>query len=144
MGAGGATDSLAAAPAGWVTANTRVGSNKVPVRQADIPGVAVDPANPSHIVLVDQNSATGQCEYHVRFDGGATWTGGNLRAPAGFENQPCSGGLDSSGYPHMNQSVAFGSNGQVYTVFTATNGKPEIFTAPSNGKGQADSTLMAK
>lgn len=140
----GATDGLAAAPAGWVTANTRVGSNKVPVRQADIPGVAVDPANPSHIVLVDQNSAGGQCEYHVSFDGGATWTGGNLRVPAGFENPPCSGGLDSSGYPHMNQSVAFGSNGQVYTVFTATNGKPEIFTAPSNGKGQADSTIMAK
>ncbi|MGH7685707.1 MAG: cell wall-binding repeat-containing protein [Candidatus Dormibacteria bacterium] len=144
---GGATGGVAAATsstAGWVTANTRVGSNKVPVRQADIPGVAVDPANPSHIVLVDQNSATGQCEYHVSFDGGATWTGGNLRAPAGFENPPCSGGLDSSGYPHMNQSVAFGSNGQVYTVFTATNGLPEIFTAPSNGKGQADSTLMAK
>lgn len=131
-------------PAGWVTANTRVGNSKVPVRQADIPGVTVDPSNPSHIVLVDQYSATGQCEYHVSFDGGGTWTGGNLRAPSGFENPPCSGGLDSSGYPHMNQSVAFGSNGQVYTVFTATNGKPEIFTAPSNGKGQADSTILAK
>ncbi|MGH9120660.1 MAG: cell wall-binding repeat-containing protein, partial [Acidimicrobiales bacterium] len=108
-----------------------------------IPGVAADPANPRHIVLDDENFVTGQCEYHVSFDGGATWAGGNLTAPAGFQSPPCKG-LDSGGYPHMNQSVAFGSNGQVYAVFDSTNGTPEVFTNPTNGLGQGDSVLVAK
>ena len=145
----GATVSRAAAaastaPAGWVTTNTRVGAdNKNPVRLTDIPGVAADPADPRHLVLVDENFGTGQCEFHVSFDGGASWTGGNLTVPAGFNNPPCQG-LDASGYPHMNESVAFGSNGQVYTVFDASNGPREVFTNATNGHGQADSTLVAK
>src|SRR5579884_238286 len=63
------TASSSAVPAGWVTANTRVGAeNKNPVRLTDIPGVAADPADPRHLVLVDENFGTGQCEYHVSFD----------------------------------------------------------------------------
>ena len=135
----------AAAPPGWVTTNTRVGANnKNPVRLTDIPGVATDPADPRHLVLVDENFGTGQCEFHVSFDGGASWTGGNLAPPAGwFSNPPCQG-LDSSGYPHMNQSVAFGSNGQVYVSFDSSNGPLEVYTNKTNMHGQAAGTLVAK
>ena len=56
--------------AGRVTVNTRVGvEDKDPFRGADIPGVAVDPADAKHLVLLDENFVTGQCEVHVTFDG---------------------------------------------------------------------------
>jgi putative cell wall-binding protein len=134
----------AAALAGRVSANTRVGpDDKDPFRGVDLPGVAVDPADARHIVMLDQNFVAGQCEVRVTFDGGSTWAVTALRAPAAFVSPPCQG-LDSSGYPHVNQSIAFGSNNQVYTTFDSTTGPREVFTNATNGLGQGDSTLVAK
>lgn len=134
----------AAAVAGRVSANTRVdANNEDPFRAADIPGVAVDPADPWHLVLFYQNFVTGQCEVKVTFDGGSKWDTTALRAPAAFVNPPCQQ-FSSGGYPHVNQSITFGSNNQVYAVFDATTGPRQVFTNPSRDQGQADSVLVAK
>src|SRR5919202_4978298 len=66
-----------------------------------------------------------------------------LPGPSTLVSPPCQG-LDSSGYPHVNQSIAFGSNNQVYTTFDSTTGPREVFTNATNGLGQGDSTLVAK
>src|SRR3954451_11973793 len=85
-----AADAAATALAGRVSANTRVGADdKDPFRGSDIPGVAVDPADPRHLVLFDQNFVTSQCEVHVSFDGGSTWAVTALKAPPAFVNPPC-------------------------------------------------------
>ena len=133
-----------AAIVGRVSANTRVGAdNKDPFRGADIPGVAVDPADARHLVLLDENFVTGQCEVRVTSDGGSSWDTTALRAPAGFVSPPCEQ-FNSGGYPHVNQSIAFGSNNQVYATFDSTTGPRQVFTNPSKNQGQADSTLVAK
>ncbi len=127
-----------------VTANTRVGPPASdPFRGADIPGVAVDPSDSRHLVLLDENFVTGQCEVHVTFDGGSKWETTSLRAPAAFVTPPCQQ-FNSGGYPHVNQSIAFGSNNQVYAVFDSTTGPRQVFTNPSINSGQGDSTLVAK
>ncbi|MGH9129578.1 MAG: sialidase family protein, partial [Acidimicrobiales bacterium] len=101
-----------------VSSNVRLGSGGPSVRGADIPGLAVDPANPRHIVEVDEDFIAGTCDYHVSFDGGATWAGGTIAAPAGFESPPCHQ-FDIGGYAHSDASVAFGSGGNVYTTFSS-------------------------
>ncbi|MHB1533568.1 MAG: cell wall-binding repeat-containing protein [Acidimicrobiales bacterium] len=124
----------ASTPSLRVSANYRLGSARSPARGHDAPGLAVDPANPRHVVEVDQDLLAGQCDYHVSFDGGRTWKGGHLRAPAGFPTPPCVG-LSGAGYPHMDQSVAFGSGQNVYTVFDARQ---------SRQRNVLDSVLVAR
>lgn len=110
----GAAASVSSAPR--VGANYPLDSTKPKARGDEAPGLAADPADRNHVVEVDQDVLAGQCEYHVSFDGGQNWTGGNLSAPSGFPDPPCVG-LSGAGYPHMEQSVAFGSGQNVYTVF---------------------------
>ncbi len=88
------------------------------LRGADFPGLAVDPTNPNHIVEVYENLIAGTCAYHVSFNGGTTWTGGTIPAPAGFETPPCQK-FDIGGYGHSDASVAFGSGEDVYTTFSS-------------------------
>lgn len=134
----------AASSAGRVTANTRVGpAENDPFRGADVPGVAADPADPRHIVVSDDNFVTGNCEVRVTFDGGATWDVSILKAPDGFLSPPCRT-LSSGGYPHMNQSVAFGTGQSVYTVFDSPKGAQQVFTNATRDTGQGDSVLVAK
>ena len=129
---------------GRVAANARVGTeNPDPFRGGDIPGVAADPADPRHIVMVNDNFVTGDCEFRVTFDGGSRWEAGKLRAPDGFASPPCRT-LSSGGYPHMNQSVAFGTGQNVYTVFDSPKGPQQVYGAPGFGQGQADSVLVAR
>jgi hypothetical protein len=103
----------------------------------------MDPTNPQHLVLLDENLVAGQCEVHVSFDGGSSWGVTDLRPPANFVNPPCVE-FSSGGYPHVNGSIAFGSNNQVYAAFDSTTGPREVFTAPSKNMGQGDSSLVAK
>ncbi|MGH9076537.1 MAG: sialidase family protein, partial [Acidimicrobiales bacterium] len=138
----------APAPAGFrVGANAVFGAsstpgvNTDPLRGLDIPAFAVDPANPSHIVLVDENFLTAQCEYHVTFDGGRTWSGGRLTTPADFAQPPCNT-FDSGGYAHDDQSVVFGSGNNVYTTFASHRGlqeRPETHVI----QGEGDSVMVA-
>ena len=96
----------------------RFGESTDPVRGRDAPAMAVNPSDPRHIVLVDQDMLIGQCDFHTTFDGGRTWTDGHLTAPPGFTTPPCPT-FDTGGYTHANQSVAFGSGLNVYTTFSS-------------------------
>jgi putative cell wall-binding protein len=102
-----------------------------PVRGLDIPGLAADPGDPDHVVLVAEELLRGECVYRVTFDGAGTWEGDDLRAPEGFPDSPCTG-FDSGGYTHSDGSVAFGSDQNVYTTFSSVR------------EGEGDSILVAR
>ena len=44
----------------------------------------------------------------------------------------------------MNQSIAFGTGQNVYTVFDSPKGPHQVFAKPSSDQGQADSVLVAR
>lgn len=122
--------SASAAPAqdapvqGKVSTNERVDfeddEDLEPVRGVDIPGLAANPADPDHLVLVAEDMLAGECLFRGTVDGGSTWFGGVLDAPEGFEAPPCFE-FDVGGYTHMDGSVAFGSDDHVYTTFSAVH-----------------------
>lgn len=127
-----------------VSQNTRMPTNDaaLPVRGRDIPALAVDPADPGHLVMIDEDFLIGQCDFHASFDGGKTWNGGHLSVPADFANPPCNT-FDSGGYAHFNKSVVFGSGQNVYTTFASHRGgqeRPESKVV----QGEGDSVLVAK
>ena len=138
----GGVPAQGATVAGRVVGNTRLGTGNDPLRDRDIPGVAVDPADPRHIVLIDEDFLAGQCDFHVTFDAGKTWQDGHLKAPSGFADPPCTT-FDSGGYAHFNQSVVFGSGQNVYTTFASHRG---IQQRPENGPdkvgGEGDSVIV--
>jgi hypothetical protein len=127
---------------GRVVDNTKFGTSTDPLRGRDIPGLAVDPADPRHIVMIDEDFLAGQCDFHVTYDSGKTWADGHLTAPAGFANPPCFT-FDSGGYAHYNQSVVFGSGQNVYTTFSSHRG---IQQRPESGAdkvgGEGDSVIV--
>ncbi len=110
---------------GRISANMPLG-NSPPGLGRDVPGLAVDPANPDHIVEVDEDFLRGQCTFGATFDGGRTWTRGDLTVPpelvstADPPSPPCNA-IDSAGNTHFDQSVAFGSGANVYTTFSSAN-----------------------
>ncbi|MGH9158034.1 MAG: cell wall-binding repeat-containing protein [Acidimicrobiales bacterium] len=111
--------------------NRRIGNDTDPVRGRDGAGLAVNPADPRHIVESEVDPRSGRCHYNVSFDGGITWTGGRLQAPADFGALACLG-FNQGGYLHMDGGLVFGSGQNVYVAFDAAR--------PGNG----DSTLVAR
>lgn len=129
-------------PAGRVSENTRFQrENTDPVRGRDIPGFAVNPADPRHVVMITEEFITGQCDFHTSFDGGRTWPNeGHLTVPSDFADPPCVT-YDSGGYAHFNKSVVWGTGQNVYTTFASHRGpkqRPETGTA----QGEGDSVLV--
>lgn len=126
---------------GRVSEATRFQSeNRDPVRGRDIPGFAVDPADPEHVVMVTEDFLAGQCDFHTSFDGGQTWESGHLTVPSDFADPPCRT-FDSGGYAHFNKSVVWGSGQNVYTTFASHRGeqqRPEIGVAA----GEGDSVIV--
>ena len=128
--------------------NYRLSASDTPARSRDVPGLAVNPANPDHIVEADANPVNLQCDYHVSFDGGRTWTGGHLTIANGGEIPPfptpaCSQSFDSGGYAHFNTGIVFGSGQNVYITFSAHRGP---FNRPEGGNdgGDGDDTVVAR
>jgi hypothetical protein len=126
---------------GRVVDNTKVGTSPDPERGADIPGLAVDPADPRHIVMIDEDYVAGRCDFHVTYDSGKTWADGHLPVPKDFADPPCAS-FDSGAAPHFDQSVVFGSGQNVYTVFAAHRGTGVL---PVIGRinGEGDSTILS-
>ena len=127
---------------GRVSENSRFQSeNRDPVRGRDIPGFAVNPADPRHVVMITEEFITGQCDFHTSFDGGRTWESeGHLTVPTDFADPPCVT-YDSGGYAHFNKSVVWGTGQNVYTTFASHRGpkqRPETGTA----QGEGDSVLV--
>src|SRR3954454_6920856 len=146
--------SLAVLPAGLAQAapGPRFGENyrlvsDTPARVRDVPGLAVNPANQNHIVEADNDPINGECDYHVSFDGGKTWTGGHLRVKQSGENPPfpvppCLQNFDSGGYSHFNTGIVFGSGQNVYVTFSAHRG---TFNRPESNLdgGDGDDAVVA-
>lgn len=129
--------------------NYRLISPETPGRGRDVPGLTANPANPNHIVEVDSDPVNLECDYHVSFDGGRTWSGGHLRARIGGESPPfptpaCSQNFDSGGYHHLNTGVVYGSGQNVYVTFSAKRG---LFNRPEGGgpqNGPGDDVMVAR
>ena len=104
--------------------NTRLG-NPPSSRVRDVPGLAVDPSNPNHIVEVERDVLSQDCVTNVTFDGGATWVGGKLNAPPGFPGPDSPATNPSCPAPAtvftnaFEGSVAFGLGNRVYTTFAS-------------------------
>jgi len=120
--AGGVALSLVA-PA--VHADVRVGQNyrltsdQSEFRGKDEVALAVNPANPRHIVQTNANYLTQSCEGTASFDGGETWSDAfTMQGPvvsSGFGfTRTCRVGNHLG--ETMYQSVAFGSGNNVYTA----------------------------
>lgn len=96
--------------------------NTDPTRGKAGPNLAVDPGDENHVIELHQELATGDCEINASFDRGKTWTAGKLRAPAGYPKGspgPCSVAGATIGNLGQ-QSLAFGSAGNVYVSWSAT------------------------
>ena len=127
--------------------NVRIGSPE-PTRGRDVPGLAVNPANPNHIVEAENNPVTLQCDYNVSFDGGRTWSGGHLTIRNSGEIPPfptpaCEQNFDSGGYMHFNTGIVFGSGQNVYITFSAHRGP---FNRPESNVdgGHGDDAVVAR
>ncbi|MFN2609153.1 MAG: sialidase family protein [Acidimicrobiales bacterium] len=106
-------------------------------RAYEDPGIAVDPRNPSHVVVTDVNLQTGACTWHTTTNAGQDWTDGAFPVPSGFRG--C-GGLDSAGLLPAG-GVAFGPSGTVYAVFSSAGGWDGV--ASRGALAQHESVLLA-
>ncbi|MGI8686719.1 MAG: cell wall-binding repeat-containing protein, partial [Acidimicrobiales bacterium] len=97
--------------------NTRLG-NPPQQRVRDVPGLASNPADPRHIVAVERDTLAFNCNTNVSFDAGATWAGGSLSPPAGFQppNSPVNRGSCTS----FEGSVAWGTGNNVYVAWSSS------------------------
>lgn len=144
MGAGLACAALAAVigavvlrgPTAAEGTNLRLGDAQDLARARDGVGIAVNPADREHVVLVDSDLLRGLCQAHVSRDAGLTWTTTTLTAPERFPD-PCRG-LDSGGYHHNDGSVVFDGDDVVYTTFSARpeTGGDEVLVARSDDGGE--------
>jgi len=121
-----------------------------PGRGRDVPGLAVDPADPNHIVEAEADPVNEQCDYSVSFDGGRTWKGGHLTIRDSGENPPfpspaCSQNFDAGGYAHFNTGIVFGSGQNVYITFSAHRGAfNRLDTVPPTEGGAGDDSVVAR
>jgi hypothetical protein len=114
-----------------ISAQTRVGDNPDPLRGDDVPALAVDPADASHIVEVHEDFVHSRCVFQTSFDGGRTWKGSELLPPPDFPKPACAR-FEGGDYAHVDGSVAWGSGQNVYTTFSW------------NRPGEGDSTVVAR
>ncbi len=98
-----------------VSPNFRLNSDSSPFRTQDRLGLAVDPANPQHVVEVNGNFRVLGCEASSSVDGGSTWS---AAVPLPFPGPSMGQGAFVPGCG-LNQSVQFGSGQNVYTAATA-------------------------
>jgi len=54
--------------------NYRMNADTTPFRAKDQVALAVNPGNPQHVVAVNADYLSQDCEHSVSIDGGATWT----------------------------------------------------------------------
>jgi hypothetical protein len=145
---------LAVTPRADAAAGMRFGANYEMVSNTlggavDIPGLAVDPGNPQHIVEANIDPLDLQCQYHVSFDGGQTWTGGNFTLPTptatiAYPSPACNQDFDSGGYAHFYAGIVFGSGQNVYVTFSIHQGpfnRPE--SGPASDGGNGDDAVVA-
>ncbi len=145
-----AVSSLAVVPAAQaelrVGKNYRLASDPSPFRGKDAVALAVNPNNPQHIVEVNANPLSQECEHTVSRDGGGTWsTAAAFTTPgAGPGQNPfvptCRASDHLADFTY--QTVKFGSGENVYATFStprAQDGREEganVLVAKSTDGGQ--------
>ena len=98
-----------------VSPNYKLDSDPNPYRGRDQTALAVNPANPQHVVTVNANYLDLVCEASRSLDGGLTWsTAVPLALPS-----PAAGQAPFARSCRTYQSVEFGSGQNVYTTSTA-------------------------
>ncbi|MDQ3716886.1 MAG: cell wall-binding repeat-containing protein, partial [Actinomycetota bacterium] len=112
-----------------VSENFRVTSDANAFRGKDQVALAINPTNAQHIVEVNENKLTQECEGTRSLDGGATWS------DAAVLPLP-DGGLPFAQICRTSQTIEFGSGQNVY----ATSAAPRV----SSTGPQANSTLLYK
>ena len=104
-------------------------------RGKDAVGLGVNPANPNHIVAVNNEYLVPNCEGSASFNGGATWSNADELSlppqPAGTQQyaRACNAVGDHAGESQY-QTVAFGNGQNVYTAYV---------TRPLNATGVPES-----
>ncbi|MGH9156637.1 MAG: hypothetical protein ACRD1K_12555, partial [Acidimicrobiales bacterium] len=133
--------------------NLRLGSD-AGVRVHDVPGLAVNPADPRHIVEIEADTLAGKCRFNTSFDGGETWSGGVLVPPPDSEKpgrpatvRTCDIGLPGFlGLFPYEGSVVFGSGQNVYATFSSMRatgqGNSQIMMRSTDG-GRSFSASVA-
>ncbi len=120
--------------------NYRLASDPAQFRGKDAVALRVNPSNPQHIVEVNANYLSQECEYTVSLDGGTTWSrAASFRPPAPGDGQPFVPTCRASDHlaDFMFQTVVFGSGQNVYATFST----PRRTAA---GGEQGSSVLVAK
>ena len=124
-----------------VSENYRLGSDPAPFRGKDAVALAANPRNPQHIVEVNANYLSQECESTVSLDGGNTWSAATpLRPPAGG-GEPfvptCRASDHLADFTY--QTVEFGSGENVYVAINT----PRRAAGAGTGE-QGASILVAK
>ena len=97
--------------------NRRLNADASAYRGSDAVSLAVNPANPKHVVATYANYLTQRCEATASFDAGATWTAAVvLQPPAGGSPFEPSCRVGTRAAESMNAGVSFGSGQNVYAT----------------------------
>ncbi len=120
--------------------NFRMDSDPSRFRAKDTVALAVNPRNPQHIVEVNANYLSQQCEFTVSRDGGSTWSRATsfTTPPPGGGEEPFVPTCRASDHlaDFMFQTVEFGTGDNVYAAFST----PRAF----GGGEQGASVLVAR
>jgi len=112
--------------------NFRVTSDANAFRGKDQVALAINPTNAQHIVEVNENKLTQQCEGTRSLDGGATWSEAVVLPTSAPGSAPA-----FAQTCRMSQTIEFGNGQNVYAISAAPRLNPD-------GTNQATSTLVYK
>jgi hypothetical protein len=130
-----------AAAATSATSAMRVGPNfpmlptSEPLYGRDAVGLAVNPRNPNHRVMIYSDYQSLWCEVAVSTNGGIKWRRSRLKAPAGFITPPCTVGNHLANF--QDGGITFGKGNTVYVTFASG-----ILDAQGDSRGK--SVLIAR
>jgi hypothetical protein len=115
-----------------------------PTRTHDGPSVAVDPMDPSMIVVADVDIQNGHCLTHISRDAGLTWVEGRSPQPPEFSScTPQSGNRFSTGPA---TSLTFDTDGTLYYAFAAARPGDQdsrsVLLGRSTNQGQSWTTSV--
>lgn len=122
------TGAEAQSPRPEVVPSIRINADESEARWHGMPSVAIDPANPRHIVISERHQLEGgygdvSCMSHTSYDAGANWVHSLIPVPS-----TC-GQYDTT----QRVAVATGSESKAYFVADGPSSKSFLITSPDGG-----------